>query len=418
MAAHKPKIENMAPSTNLRNSFPAAGNDEFIPFHRPSLGEEEAAAVQSVLSSGWLTTGPVVAQFEREFAEYIGCKHALAVNSGTAALQLALDAIGLAAGDEVLVPAYTFTATAEVVTYFGARPVLCDSLAGGFNIDAAGLEGKITARTRAIIPVHVAGQPCEMDSILAVARAHNLHVIEDAAHALPASYHHRRVGTISEMAAFSFYATKSVTTGEGGMLATDNDEYARRAIKMRLHGIGRLTWKSDSPLDSWFYEVEHAGYKLNLPDVRAAIGVAQLHKCEAFWQMRREIARFYSDRLGQIAELEIPPDAPSPGEHSWHLYILRLKAGALGIGRNQFIEELKKVGIGASVHFIPLHLHPYYRDEYGYNAGDFPHAEDAYSRCLSLPIFPGLTSAQATRIVSQIMEIVAKNHKHISIASS
>lgn len=408
----------MAPPNKLSNNISATALDEFIPFHRPSLGEEEGAAVQSVLASGWLTTGPVVAQFEREFAEYIGCKYALAVNSGTAALQLALDAIGLAAGDEVLVPAYTFTATAEVVTYFGARPVLCDSVAGGFNIDPASLEERITARTRAIIPVHVAGEPCEMDSILSIAKGHNLHVIEDAAHALPASYHHRRVGTISEMAAFSFYATKAVTTGEGGMLATDNDEYAKRAIKMRLHGIGRLTWKSDSPQDSWFYEVQHAGYKLNLPDVLAAIGVTQLHKCEAFWQMRREIARFYSERLGQIAELEMPPDAPTPGEHSWHLYILRLKAGALEIDRNQFIEELKKMGIGTSVHFIPLHLHPYYRDEYGYKPGDFPNAEDAYSRCLSLPIFPGLTSAQMTRIVNQIKEIVAKNRKRIAIAAS
>ena len=408
----------MAPPNKLSNNISATALDEFIPFHRPSLGEEEGAAVQSVLASGWLTTGPVVAQFEREFAEYIGCKYALAVNSGTAALQLALDAIGLAAGDEVLVPAYTFTATAEVVTYFGARPVLCDSVAGGFNIDPASLEERITARTRAIIPVHVAGEPCEMDSILSIAKGHNLHVIEDAAHALPASYHHRRVGTISEMAAFSFYATKAVTTGEGGMLATDNDEYAKRAIKMRLHGIGRLTWKSDSPQDSWFYEVQHAGYKLNLPDVLAAIGVTQLHKCEAFWQMRREIARFYSERLGQIAELEMPPDAPTPGEHSWHLYILRLKAGALEIDRNQFIEELKKMGIGTSVHFIPLHLHPYYRDEYGYKPGDFPNAEDAYSRCLSLPIFPGLTSAQMIRIVSQIKEVVAKNRKRIAIAAS
>ncbi len=272
----------------------------FIPFHRPSIGEEETEAVQRVLASGWLTTGPVVLEFEKQFAAYVGCKYALAVNSCTAALQLALDAIGLRPGDEVLVPSYTFTATAEVVTYFGAKPVLCDSLPGGFNIDPVDAERRVTAKTRAIIPVHVAGEPCDLDPLHAMASRHGLHVIEDAAHTLPAWYRGRQVGTISEMTAFSFYATKTITTGEGGMLATDNDKYAERAKMMRLHGIGGDAWKRYAKTGSWFYEVHHAGYKMNLPDLLAAVGVAQLGKADKFWQRRREIAARYQQGFSTV----------------------------------------------------------------------------------------------------------------------
>jgi len=250
----------------------------YIPFHRPCIGQEEIDAVAQVLTSRWLTTGPVTIEFEKEFANYIGCKYALAVNSGTAALQLALDAIGLKPGDEVIVPTYTFTATAEVVTYFGARPVFCDSVPGGFNIDPADAELRITDRTRGILAVHVAGEVCAMDRLHAIAVAHGLHVIEDAAHALPADHQGKRVGTISELTAFSFYATKTITTGEGGMLTTDNDDYAERASVMRLHGIGGDAWKRYSHAGSWFYEVLDAGYKLNLPDLFPGLGRVQLRK--------------------------------------------------------------------------------------------------------------------------------------------
>jgi dTDP-4-amino-4,6-dideoxygalactose transaminase len=385
--------------------------ESFIPFHRPSLGQEETDEVLKVLASGWLTTGPVAQRLEREFAAYIGCKYALAVNSATSALQLALDAIGLQPGDEVLVPTYTFTASAEVVTYFGARPVLCDSVRGGFNIDPDDVRRKITAKTRAVVPVHIAGEACQMDALRQIASEHALHVIEDAAHALPTCYKGARVGNISEFTAFSFYATKTITTAEGGMLTTNNPEYAERASVMRLHGISGDAWKRYAKEGSWFYEVVEAGYKLNLPDLLAALGLAQLAKCDRLWRQRLEIAATYRQKLAGFEELEMPPYPENMDEHAWHLFILRLRPSQLEVTRNGFIEELKSMGIGTSVHFIPLHLHPFYQKAYGYRAGDFPNAEDAYSRCVSLPIFPGMNDSEITRVVGAIEKIVCTHRK-------
>lgn len=390
-------------------------DNSYIPFHRPSIGKEEMDAVQQVLASGWLTTGPVTMEFEKQFAAYVGCKHALAVTSCTAALQLALDAIGLKEGDEVLVPSCTFTATAEVVTYFGARPVLCDSLPGGFNIDPADAERRVTSRTRAIIPVHLAGEPCDMDAIQAMADRHNLRVIEDAAHTLPASFRGKQVGTISEMTAFSFYTTKTITTGEGGMLVTDDDQYAERIGLMRLHGIGRDAWKRYARAGSWFYEVREAGYKMNLPDILSALGVEQLKKANKFWEQRREIAAYYQRELGKIEELDMPPGDSKDVEHSWHLFILRLRSEQLNITRDQFIEEMKDAGIGTSVHFIPLHRHPYYVREFGARAEDFPHADANYVRSLSIPIFPDMTLAQQKRVVDSVARVVEKSRKRTAV---
>jgi dTDP-4-amino-4,6-dideoxygalactose transaminase len=385
--------------------------DSFIPFHRPSLGQEETDEVLKVLASGWLTTGPVAQRLEREFAAYIGCKYALAVNSATSALQLALDAIGLQPGEEVLVPTYTFTASAEVVTYFGARPVLCDSVRGGFNIDPDDVRRKITAKTRAVVPVHIAGEACQMDALRQIASEHGLHVIEDAAHALPTCHKGTRVGNISEFTAFSFYATKTITTAEGGMLTTNNPEYAERASVMRLHGISGDAWKRYAKEGSWFYEVVEAGYKLNLPDLLAALGLAQLAKCDRLWRQRLEIAATYRQKLAGFEELEMPPCPENMDEHAWHLFILRLRPSQLEVTRNAFIEELKRMGIGTSVHFIPLHLHPFYQKAYGYRAGDFPNAEDAYSRCVSLPIFPGMNDSEITRVAGAIEKIVCTHRK-------
>ncbi len=391
--------------------------NNYIPFHRPSIGQEEMDAVQQVLASGWLTTGRVAMEFEQQFASYIGCKHALAVNSCTAALQLALDAIGLQVGDEVLVPSYTFTATAEVVTYFCARPVLCDSLPGGFNLDPVDAERRITSKTRAIIPVHIAGEACDMDAIHELARRRNLHVIEDAAHAIPTSHKGRRVGTISELTAFSFYTTKTITTGEGGMLTTNDDKHAERISLMRLHGIGRDAWKRYAKTGSWFYEVQEAGYKMNLPDILAAVGVAQLKKADLFWQRRREIAAYYREKLSQFEELQLPPGESNGDQHAWHLFILRLRPELLSIARDEFIEELKASGIGTSVHFIPLHRHPYYIRAYGCAPSDFPQADDCFSRCLSLPIFPDLTERECERIVQSVGGLVTNNRKRTVVAA-
>jgi dTDP-4-amino-4,6-dideoxygalactose transaminase len=387
--------------------------DNPIPFHRPSIGQEEFQAVREVLESRWLTTGPVTQQFEREFAAFVGCKYAVAVNSCTAALHLALDAAGITAGDEVLVPSYTFAATAEVVVYLGARPVLCDSLRGGFNIDPADAARRITPKTRAIIAVHIAGEPCDLQALSRLAERHSIHLIEDAAHALPASYAGRRIGSISEFTAFSFYATKTITTGEGGMLTTNDPAYARRASLMRLHGISGDAWKRYTNEGLWYYEVVDAGFKANMPDILAALGVAQLKKADLFHRRRQEIADTYLRKLAGIQELELPPTGDVKSTHSWHLFILRLRSEALAIGRGELINQLKRKGIGTSVHFIPLHLHPYYRDHYGYSAGDLPCAEDAFSRCISLPIYPDMSDIEVKRVVGSVETIVRANCRHM-----
>ncbi|WP_035354353.1 DegT/DnrJ/EryC1/StrS family aminotransferase [Edaphobacter aggregans] len=391
--------------------------DNWIPFHRPSIGQDEILAVREVLESRWLTTGPVTQRFEREFASFVECKYAVAVNSCTAALHLALDAIGITAGDEVLVPSYTFAATAGVVTYRGGRPVLCDSLPGGFNIDPVDAARRITPRTRAIIAVHIAGEPCNLEALRQLAKHHSIHLIEDAAHALPASYAGRRVGSISELTAFSFYATKTITTAEGGMLTTNDEAHARRASMMRLHGISGDAWKRYSNTGSWYYEIADAGFKSNMPDLLAAVGLAQLKKATAFHLRRREIAELYLRKLSGIEELEMPPTGDRNTVHSWHLFILRLRPGMLAAGRNDLVQQLKQAGIGTSVHFIPLHLHPYYRDRYGYRCGDFPHAEDAFSRCISLPIYPDMNETNVQRVTTAVEQFVQKNCRRLPVCA-
>lgn len=388
-----------------------------VPFHKPSIDQDEVEAVKKVLASGWLTTGPVTQEFERQFAAFIGCKHALAVNSATAALQLAVDALGLEPEDEVLVPTYTFTATAAVVIHAGARPVLCDSAKDSFNICLEDAERRITPKTRAIMPVHIAGQPCDLGGVQAMAARHGLHVIEDAAHALPASYNGTRIGATSELTAFSFYATKTLSTGEGGMLTTNDDRYVERASKMRLHGISGDAWRRYTAKGSWFYDVQYAGYKMNMCDVLAAIGCVQLTKTERMWERRRQIARTYTDIFSQFEELQVPPAEEPIAEHAWHLYILRVRRELLSVGRDECIEALKERGIGASVHFIPLHLHSFYADKYGYRRGDFPNAEDAYSRCFSLPIFPDMTEPEIEHVIHNVEALLDRKRIPVAAAS-
>jgi len=374
-----------------------------IPFHRAPVGEEEVLAVCEVIRSGWLTMGPKTFEFEKQFARYVGAQHAIAVSTGTAALHLSLEAAGVRAGDEVLLPTTTFTATAEAVTYLGARPVLVDVDPVAMNLAPEDAARRITPRTRAIIPVHLGGQACDMDELQTLARAHHLRVIEDAAHALPSEYRGRRIGQISEFTCFSFYATKTLTTGEGGMVTTDSPAAAERIRLMRLHGIERDAWRRYRDDGSWRYEVHEAGFKYNLTDIQAAIGLVQLAKCDAMRQARQRIARRYADALSSLEELLLP-EIPSDRNTSWHLYLLRLRLERLRADRDAFIHALSARGVSCSVHFIPLHLQPYYQRAYGYKAGDFPNAEQQYRSCLSLPIFPGMTDQEIEHVIRAVKE--------------
>jgi dTDP-4-amino-4,6-dideoxygalactose transaminase len=377
-----------------------------VPFHAAAMGEEEVQAVSEVIRSGWLTMGARTFEFERQFASYVGAPYAIAVSSCTAGLHLCLEAIGLKPGDEVLVPTTTFTATAEVVTYLNARPVLVDIDARTLNLDVVDAARKISARTRAIIPVHFGGQPCDLAQIQDLAQTHKLHVIEDAAHALPASYCGKPIGSISELTAFSFYATKTLSTGEGGMVTTSNEDYARRMQVMRLHGISRDAWNRYSAKGSWQYEVVEAGYKYNLTDMQSALGIVQLSKCDTMNQARNRIAKRYTQEFSSIDALEIPEVLPDRTT-SWHLYVLRLRLDRLRTDRTRFIQELGERGVSASVHFIPLHLQPFYQKAFDYQAGDFPVAEQEYQRCLSLPLYPTMTDEEVDQVIWAVRDVVS-----------
>ena len=382
----------------------------FLPFAMPDIGEAEAESVMETLRSGWLTTGPKVRRFEADFAEYVGCRHAVAVNSATAALHLALNAVGLEEGDEVLVPTMTFAATAEVVLYFKARPVLVDCRPETLNLDPDQLEKAITAKTKAIMPVHIAGQGCDMDRILEIASDNDLRVIEDAAHALPARYREKMIGTIGDITCFSFYATKTITTGEGGMAVTENPEWAERMRIMGLHGISKDAWKRYTAEGSWYYEVLYPGFKYNLTDIAAAIGIEQLKKCTHFWEVRQRYATLYNEGFQDVPAVITPYVAPEV-QHAWHLYVIQLDLERLRIGRNEFIALLKAEGIGTSVHFIPLHLHPYYRDAFGYGPADFPHASFVFERIVSLPIYPKMTDADVQRVIDTVRRLVRQHRR-------
>ena len=382
----------------------------FLPFAVPHITEAEIDEVVDTLRSGWLTTGPKTKRFEREFAERVAAPHAVAVNSATAAMHLALDALGIQEGDEVIVPVYTFTATAEVVIYCHARPVFVDVDPVTCNLDPNQLERHITPKTKAIIVVHMAGLSAEMDPILDIAHRHNIAVIEDAAHAFPAKYKGRTIGSISDMTAFSFYATKTLATGEGGMLTTANEQYAQRAALMSLHGISRDAWKRYSKEGNWFYEVLEAGYKYNMTDLAASIGVHQLARSDALLARRRAIAQRYTEAFQQLPEVETPPN-PFHCEHAWHLYILRLQLEHLTIDRETCIQALTAAQIGTSVHFIPLHLHPFYRTTYGLKRDDFPVALHAYEQSISLPIYPGMTDEDVEDVIAAVERIIKAHTK-------
>ncbi len=388
----------------------------FLPFALPDTGPEELAQVKEALDSGWITTGPKTKAFERDFAAAVGAKHGIAVNSATAGMHLALEAIGLQRGDEVITSPYTFAATAEVVRYFDAKPVLVDIGADDLNINPNLIEAAITERTRAIIPIHIAGLPAEMDAIYDIAQRHNLAVIEDAAHAFPCRYKGRSIGQAPPLSAamfqhaacFSFYATKTITTGEGGMICTDDDALADRCRIMALHGISRDAWKRYTAEGSWYYEIVAPGYKYNLTDIASGIGLAQLAKAERMWQRRTEIAQRYTNALATFPELEMP-STRDDCQHAWHLYLLRLNLDQLSIDRAAFMDTLKEHNIGVSVHFIPLHLHPYYRETYGYQPEDFPVAYQQYQRAISLPIYSKMTDDDVQDVIAAVSDIIRQN---------
>ena len=381
-----------------------AARTTFLPFALPDIDDAELEEIREALASGWITTGPKTHQFEELFAASVGAKHAIAVNSCTAAMHLALDAIGLQPGDEVITTPYTFAATAEVVRYFDARPVFVDIEPCSLNLRPELIEPAISERTRAIIPVHVAGLPADMDAIYAAARRHDLAVIDDAAHAFPARYKDRWIGSMSDFTCFSFYATKTLTTGEGGMICTNDDRWAERCRIMALHGISKDAWKRYTAEGSWYYEIVAPGYKYNMTDIAAAMGLAQLRKADAMWRRRCQIVQQYNEAFGTRPELQVP-QSREDSQHAWHLYLLRLNLERLSIGRAQFIEKLKQHNIGTSVHFIPLHLHPYYRETYGYQPGDFPAAYAEYERVISLPLYSKMSDEDVGDVIDAVLEL-------------
>lgn len=368
-----------------------------IPFATPSIGKEETDAVIAVLNSKWLTMGKKVFEFEEMLAKFTGAKHVITVNSCTAALHLSLLAYGIGKGDEVITTPYTFAATGNSIIHAGATPVFVD-VGRDFNINPENIEDAITPRTKAIIPVDFAGQPCDYSSIIGLADEYDLVVIEDAAHSLGAEHCHMKIGSVANATCFSFYATKCITTGEGGAIATDDDKIAETIRKLRLHGLSSDAWKRYSGVGKWYYEIEEIGWKYNMTDINAAIGIEQLKKEERFYQRRVDIAEHYTKGL-QGCKCGLPTENPNTSS-AWHLYPILVN------NRNDVINQLAQLEIGTSVHFIPLHHHPAYQ-RLGYSESDFPVATSLYEHEISLPIYPGMTDEQVQMVITALREILA-----------
>lgn len=378
----------------------------FLPFARPDFDAAELAEVADAIRSGWITTGPRTAQFEREFGEYVGAHHALAVNSCTAGLHLALAALGIGPGDEVITTPLTFCATVNVILQVGATPVLAD-IGPDLNLDPAAVRRAITRRTRAIVPVHMAGLPCDMSEIWRIAGEHGLKVVEDAAHAAGSRIAGSPVGSgASDAVAFSFYATKNLSTGEGGMVTTPDAELERRMRTLCLHGIGRDAWNRYAEKGNWYYEVVECGFKYNMSDILAALGLVQLRKIERMTARRIAIARRFRQAFAEMPEIELPPDHRGD-RHCWHLYVLRLRLDHLAIDRGRFIEEMRNRGIGCSVHFIPIPLHPYYRT--GLELPDpCARALSEYPRLVSLPLYSAMTEEEVDRVIEAVRDVAVR----------
>jgi len=368
-----------------------------IPFHKPHITQNEIDSVIETMQSGWLTMGPKTIQFEIAFKKYIGCQFAISVNSATAALHLALNAVGVKNDDEVIIPTNTFIATAEAVVYSGAKPILCDIEENYHNLDINLIEQLITPRTKAIIPVHFGGNPCDMDEIKKNADHFNIKIIEDAAHALPSSYKNKIIGTLSDAVCFSFYATKTLTTGEGGMVTTNNSKIAEKIKIQRLHGISGDAWERYGQNNDWYYEVVDLGYKYNTTDIQASIGIIQLEKLEWMRDERKKIADKYIDAFSGKLHFII---GNNQNESSWHLFVIKIG------NRDELHQKLKEKGISTSVHFIPIHKHPYYKKSFSFSDEDYPVANFVFEQSLSLPIYPGLTENEVEYIIKNVLEYV------------
>jgi dTDP-4-amino-4,6-dideoxygalactose transaminase len=387
----------------------------FIPFHRPSIGEEEIAEAVDTLRSGWLTTGPKTAQFERDFEAYVKSPHALAANSCTAGLHLALAALGIGPGDEVITTPLTFCATVNTIMHVGATPVLADVGQDG-NIDPVSVEARITPRTKAIIPVHLGGLPCDLGSLWRIARRYGLRIIEDAAHAVGTEYEGKPIGAASitplsgsHAVAFSFYATKNLTTAEGGMVTTADPELHDRMKRLCLHGISRDAWNRYSDKGNWYYEVHECGFKYNLSDLQSSIGLHQLRKQERFIETRARYARLYASILADAEEVELPAEAALGSRNAWHLYSIRLNLGKLRIGRAEFIQALRERRIGASVHFIPIQLHPFFHALAKLPQNHCPTALGIYPRLVTLPLYPDMTETEVEYVGKTVRELLREN---------
>jgi dTDP-4-amino-4,6-dideoxygalactose transaminase len=392
--------------------------ETFLPYAVPSIGDEEIAEVVDSLRSGWVTTGPKVKRFESLFADYVGTQNAIAVNSCTGGLHIALAALDVGPGDEVIVPTLTFCATANVVVHLGAKPVLVD-IGSDFNVDPDAIAAAITPRTKAVMPVHYGGRACDLDKVYEVAAAKEIPVIEDAAHAIGTTYRGRLIGSddlpaarksLRRITVFSFYATKNMTTGEGGMITTADPSLAARMRILALHGMSRDAWKRYTSSGSWEYEVVAAGYKYNMTDIQAAIGIHQLGRLAGFIETRRAYAKSYNSAFHELREVTTPMTTRDRN-HVYHVYPLQLDLGRLRIGRAAFIEELRKENIGTSVHFIPVHLHPYYQERFNYRRGQFPHAEAVYDRIVSLPLYPRMTQTDIHDVIRAVRRVVSSNKR-------
>lgn len=381
--------------------------ENFLPFALPFIDEKDIEEVTASLKSGWISSGPKKQEFEKRFKRFTGTKHAVAMNSCTAALHTALLAKGIGRGDEVITTPFTFCSTVNTIVHTGAKPVLVDIEPDTYCIDTKLIEDSITDRTKAIIPVHYGGQPCEMDSLIDICKKNDIFLLEDAAHALTSEYKGRKVGTLGDAAAFSFYATKNITTSDGGMLATDNDEIAKKARILSMHGINNGAWKRHDKKQPWYYDVEMPGFKYAMTDIQASLGLRQLEKLETMQNIRQKHIRMYKEAFEGLKEITIQGEREGT-KHSRHLFVIRINKEHTNVSRQNFVKKMKDLNIGTSVHFIPIHYHPYYKKTLSYKEGDFPVTESVYEDVVSLPVYPSMTKDDTEYVIDAVYHIFEK----------